>query len=314
MGYWDGALYAGDFAMDLRATVAAVSKLPFDADRLVEIICETEPAAAADPADEDHPAFWLVVADQFARRGIVSTRAREMALQVIDGGLDIDTQSRLGQSATGLAKRSRMLEQLRERIAHPAAVRPSRTVMREPERFVMDIGDTLVYPLCNRKPLNAYIASRRKQVTYGPAGPQPWTQDAWGAIVIAERGHAFGFYAWYRPLIILEPHVHKPDVESIKGEDLRLERPGNCPRVQFARMGLEKIGCFDIDLVRFHEAFPGLRPGDRYAIADISIGNRLHIPHSGPMAVRRPPYDTVVRIGRLCIDGCQRERPIGRVT
>jgi|SRR5204863_5105630 len=88
--------------MDLRATVGAVAKLPFDADRLVEIICETEPAVAANPDDEDYATFWLVVADQFARRGIVSTRARERALEIIDKGLDIAMQSRLDQSATAL--------------------------------------------------------------------------------------------------------------------------------------------------------------------------------------------------------------------
>jgi hypothetical protein len=47
----------------LRATVGAVSKLPFDADRLVDIICETERAAAANPDNEGYPTFWLVVAD-----------------------------------------------------------------------------------------------------------------------------------------------------------------------------------------------------------------------------------------------------------
>ena len=282
--------------MDVRATVGAVAKLPFDADRLVDILCETEPAIAANPDDEDYATFWLVVADQCARRGIVSTRVRERALEIIDKGLDLEMQSRLDQSAAALAKRSRMLEQLRDRIARPAATRRPRTVMRQPERFVMNIGEALVYPLCNRKPLNAYIVRREKQVTYGADGPQPWMQDAWGAIVIAERGHAFGFFAWYRPLIILEPRLEKPTVASIKGEDLRLELPGNCPRVQLKRMGLEAIGGFDIDLGRFREVFPGLAPGDRYAIADISIGNRLNIPHSERRAVRRAPYDTIVRM------------------
>jgi len=282
--------------MDLRTTVGAVAKLPFDADRLVEIICETEPTVAAKPDDEDYATFWLVVADQFARRGIVSARARERALEIIDKGLDIDMQSRLDQSATGLARRSRMLEQLRDRIARPTAARRPRNVMRQPEPFVMNIGEALVYPLCNRRPLNAYIARPEKQITYGPEGPHAWTQDAWGAIVIAERGHAFGFFAWYRPLIILEPRLEKPTVASMKGEDLRLELPGNCPRVHLKRMGLEAIGCFDIDLVRFREVFPGLATGDRYAITDISIGNRLNIPHSERRAVRRAPYDTIIRM------------------
>jgi hypothetical protein len=47
MGTWGVGLYAGDFAMDLRSTIGAVACLPFDSDRLVEILCESEPTAAS---------------------------------------------------------------------------------------------------------------------------------------------------------------------------------------------------------------------------------------------------------------------------
>jgi hypothetical protein len=76
MGTWGASLYAGDFAMDLRGTIGAVARLPFDADRLLDILCESEPAAADKPDDEDHTIFRLVVADQFAKRAIVCDRAR----------------------------------------------------------------------------------------------------------------------------------------------------------------------------------------------------------------------------------------------
>ena len=84
MGIWGSGLYAGDFAADLRAAVGAVARLPFDGDRLVEILSEVEPDASRNPADEDHITFWLVVADQFARRGIVSPHAQARALAIID--------------------------------------------------------------------------------------------------------------------------------------------------------------------------------------------------------------------------------------
>src|SRR6476619_2691835 len=89
MGVWGTSLYSGDFALDLRSTIGAVARLPFAADRLVEILCETEPAAANNPLDEEHSTFWLIVADQFARRGIVSERARAKALAMIDADVDI---------------------------------------------------------------------------------------------------------------------------------------------------------------------------------------------------------------------------------
>ena len=68
--------------------MGAVLRLPFDPDRLSETLCETEPAAARDPTDEDHTTFWLVAADQFAKRGIISVHVREQALSIIDSGAD----------------------------------------------------------------------------------------------------------------------------------------------------------------------------------------------------------------------------------
>ena len=44
MGTWGTGLYGGDFAADLRTTARAVLRLPLDADRLVQILAETEQA------------------------------------------------------------------------------------------------------------------------------------------------------------------------------------------------------------------------------------------------------------------------------
>ena len=46
MGTWGTGLCSGDLAMDLRSTIAAVARLPFEGDRLAEILCETEPGVA----------------------------------------------------------------------------------------------------------------------------------------------------------------------------------------------------------------------------------------------------------------------------
>src|SRR5436190_22915382 len=109
MGVWAAGLYSGDFALDLRGAISAVSRLPFDGDRLVKILCETEPGSADDPDDEDHTTFWLIVADQFARRGIASDRARDRALDIIDSGTDLSMLEKLGMSASNLKKRKKLL-------------------------------------------------------------------------------------------------------------------------------------------------------------------------------------------------------------
>src|SRR4051794_20823264 len=98
MGVWSAGLYAGDFAADLRSAVRAVSRLPFDGARLADILREVEPEAAAQPGNEDHTTFWLVVADQFARRGIICDRAFENAKAIVDSGSDLALLQKLGMS------------------------------------------------------------------------------------------------------------------------------------------------------------------------------------------------------------------------
>src|SRR5262245_52575612 len=117
MGVWGTGLYSGDFAMDLRSTVGAVVRLPFDTDRLVDILCETDPAAANDPRDEEHTTFWLVLADQFAKRGIASGRVREKALGIVAASEDIAMLEKLGMKPADIRKRRRLLEEIRARIS-----------------------------------------------------------------------------------------------------------------------------------------------------------------------------------------------------
>jgi len=117
MGVWSTGLYSGDFALDLRSTIKAIARLPYDGDKLVEILCGTEPAAANSPEDEDHTTFWLVAADQFAKRGIVSDRAREAALKIVDSGSDLAILEKLGMDPADLKKRRKVLEEVRARIA-----------------------------------------------------------------------------------------------------------------------------------------------------------------------------------------------------
>jgi len=95
MGVWGSGLYSSDFAADLGAAIRAVSRLPFEAGRLVDILSSIEPGAANNDADEDHTTFWLVTADQFAKRGIACQRVRDKALQIIDSGGDLLRSRRL---------------------------------------------------------------------------------------------------------------------------------------------------------------------------------------------------------------------------
>jgi hypothetical protein len=80
MGVWGCGLYSGDFASELRSAVSALLRLPFPPDRIVDILCESEPTAANNAADDNHTICWLVVADQFAKRRMECQQVRTSIL------------------------------------------------------------------------------------------------------------------------------------------------------------------------------------------------------------------------------------------
>ena len=188
MGVWGAGLYSSDFAMDLRSAIGAVARLPFDGDRLVEILSETEPTAAGDPDDEQHTTFWLVVADQFAKRVIPCDRARDQALTIIDAGSDLAMHAALGMSPADLAKRRKMLQDVRARLVSPPTRSRPRSVLKQPQAFLMDVGDALVYPTCGGRSVNPYFASKEQDRATTRTG---WKQDGWSAFVVVDRGRAY---------------------------------------------------------------------------------------------------------------------------
>jgi hypothetical protein len=266
-------LYSGDFAMDLRTAAGAVARLPFDGDKLADLLCAVEPSAANDPADTDHTTFWLVLADQFAKKGIACERVREKALEIIDGGGNLAMLANLGMDPPGLKKRGRMLADLRVSLTAAVDVTKPRRVLQKPQAWLLDVGDIVVYPTTRGNPINPYFSSKEKMVPV-------WGQDGWGAAVIVERGRAFDFLTWYRPLTIPMALTEKPSVADLRAPRLwMLKRPGTCSAVHLKKMELEKVGTVQIDLEKFESKFLTRPSGISDAVSDISIANRLSAPN-----------------------------------
>jgi hypothetical protein len=281
MGTWGRGLYSGDFAADLRGAVSAVARLPFDSERLVELLCETEPAAAHEPKDPDHTVFWLVVADQFAKRGIAAASARETALAIIDERRDLATMASLGMDGADLRARGRMLAELRERLVAPARSAKPRTVRKKPQPFLLETGDVIVFPTARGNCINPYFSSK-EEIAGG------WHQDGWGAAVIVECGRAFDFLAWYRPLRAPAATPAKPDLVALSAHpDWTLQRPGTVTRLHLQRMEIERVGALPIDAAKLDRLFPARPSGRSDAVSDISIANRLHLPVEG---ISKPNY------------------------
>jgi hypothetical protein len=157
MDVWGAGLYSGDFAADLRAAIRAVARLPFDADKLVDILSGIEPAAANNSADEDHTTFWLVVADQFTKRGIASEKVLNKALGIIDQGAGMNVLAQLGMEPALLRKRQQILTELRAQLESAPRVSKLRAVLKKPQPFLMESGDV-------RPPaVNAIIVTTRQR-------------------------------------------------------------------------------------------------------------------------------------------------------
>lgn len=271
MGVWGAGLYSGDFAMDLRSAARAVARLPFEADRLAELLCSIEPGAANNPDDEDHSTFWLVVADQFAKNGMACARVREKSLEIIDGGYDLALLSKLGMDAAGIRKRQKMLADLRRSITAAGQPGKLRRVLKKPETLLAEAGDVLVYPTSGGKPINPYFRSKEQIV------PE-WQQDGWGAAIVVECGRAFDFLAWYVPLTIAVALPDMPDMGQIRCTPLWvLKRPGTCTASHFQKMGLEKIGTVSIVAENLDRSFPERSDGMHEAVNGISIANHLSV-------------------------------------
>jgi hypothetical protein len=298
MGVWAPGLYSGDFALDLRSTIGAVAKLPFESDRLLDILCKSEPAAADRPDDPDHSTFWLVVADQFAKRGIENTRARETALAIIDTKRDLDMLEKLGMPAPDLRKRQKVLDDVRARVLAPAIRTKPREVMRGPQPLLMQTGDLLVYPTFGGRCRNPYFVDQDKD-RMGTAS-QPWQVDSWGAMVIVDSGRAFDFLAWYRPLTLAMAMSAKPGMDVVQGDLVwKLGRPGTCSASHFKRMGIEKIGSISIDQIKLWACFGELDPGISAAVSDISIANQISVgPYVSEKRIGVPGDRSSVKPGR----------------
>lgn len=272
MGAWGTGLYAGDFAADLRNVVRAASRLPLDEAGLVRAICESEKSAADDPADEDHTIFWLVLADQFEKRGIFSARVRDMALAIIDGGKDAAMMQKLGMKPADLRKRAAKLGELRARIAaQPMASRPRKTMQR-PEPYVFEVGGVYAYPTLGGDTINPYLGPTRFDRS-------KWGSDGFGLMLVIGRGRALDYLPWYHAATSLAVTPSIPDRASLISK-VRWGLPiyGTASPSPFRKkMEIEELGVFPIPQARIDHFFPHLAPGTVYAVQDISLCNSMEI-------------------------------------
>jgi hypothetical protein len=277
MGTWGAGLYSGDFAHDLRSTIAAIARLPFDGEKICELLRQSESSAAANSENEEHTTFWLVLADQFHKRGIECAHVTRMALGLIDSGADAAMYQKLGMSERDLRKRAKSLDDLRQRLVDvPLALR--RGFLKKPQPLIMSVGDVYVYPTGRGSPVNPYAFTRDGAFPHW----YQWSQDAWAAMILVDCGLAFDYLAWYTLAVTQREFAEKPALNDLWDTPWTLRVSGTCPPTHFKRLGLEALGVVSVNRDAIESGLGKLVPGISAAKLDVSISNRMDVVTKNP--------------------------------
>ena len=233
MGSWGAGLYSDDFALDLKATVSTVCRLPMSGPEIVALLIEL---IAVAPDDEDYTTFWLVTADQLHKRGIASD-ATARAISIIDEGSDLQVQAELGLPEVELRKRDRKLQELRRRLTGPLPEARRRTI-KGPQPFVVLPGEVYTFEVDSRgNPYNPYITDPAI-ARFEPVG--------WGAMMVVRAGHMLEYLAWYQIAPDLNPGLHRPTLEEATTKiDVSIANVGTLSRPHARRLGLQLLGCIE---------------------------------------------------------------------
>jgi hypothetical protein len=313
MGAWGAGLYSSDMAADMRAVIKSALRLPLDEDRIVDILRDCERRAADDPDDEDHTTFWLVLADQFEKRGVAHAPTRAKAMTIIDRGDDLDMMAKRGMKQADLRKRGDGLAQLRARLAAAPRASKPRATIKAPEPYVLEVGVLYACPV-----RGSNINPRGGKTNLDGS---PWIPDGWRQFIILNRGRAFDYLAWYQPLVCKKPVREKPRLAEA-GADLwwQLDTPHTCPRRHFDDLGIDAIGTLPIDMEKARARFRKMQPAIVYlgwdgrsaAVNGITISETM-FPSShdwerwyGPQGLLPTEGSTIMRsLGELLAEGLE---------
>jgi hypothetical protein len=271
MGSWGSGLYSNDFAADLRPALTKLSRLPFDETKLFDCIVALEPDVSKNPEHEDYTTFWIVVADQLAKKRIFNLSAMEIALSIIESGKDLRNFKQLGASNTDLEKRSNALISLAARLNTQSKESKPRVVDSKPGEFLLDLGSVYAYPTCNGAPINPYLTAQN-------LNSQKLQPNGIGLLLVTDRGRAFEYFAWYQVCTVIVPLARLPEEETLLKE-LKWQYAGNgcCSNQHFKKMKLAYVTHFNLLVENLDTYFPHRVDGDQTAIAGISLANCMTI-------------------------------------
>ncbi|MDX8430686.1 MAG: hypothetical protein SNF33_02625 [Candidatus Algichlamydia australiensis] len=279
MGAWGPGLYSNDFACDLKSTIRAVSRLPYEPKKILELLCEMEEDTASNPLNEDYTTFWLVVADQFYKKGIYLKHLNEKAIKIIDKKQDLHMLSDLGMEDRDLKKREKTLQKLKSLLCNQAN-EPSkkRKTLKAPLPFIMEVGDCFSFPTSNGLALNPYVSKKDAERYYNAC---KWKQNGYGLLVVCERGRVLDYLTWYRVLVM----DHSPEKKPSFSKELLIENkwsicePGVFTNAMVKNCSFEKLGNIQFKEEKLDQIFPNRKNPYWKVLDNIGMGFCSSVPN-----------------------------------
>jgi len=246
MGTWGENLYDDDDACDVRDSLAVLSKLPADGDRILDILLETT-SSNTDLDDDRGPTFWLAVADQFEKRGVACPKAFDLAIRAIESGADLRDQEARGADQRGLIKRKKVLDALLVRLKSPRPTKEAKRTTTAPPASLL-AGQVYAFPTMNGEGMNAWFTS------WDQAGFQP---NGWGALIVVAHGRLYDWFPWAAYTSVNVNPVSEPRLADVlSSKTLLKDGVAYClpNRSHMKRMGMKLLGRVPIN----HEAAQSL--------------------------------------------------------
>ena len=279
MGTWGTGLYANDETADLRDDFKQVVRAPWDGERLIAWAA----ALYSDAID-----VRLALADLFWRYGIDHRPTTDAALAIVEHGADLAEKRDLGMGEQDIGRRAKVLDALAVRWRSPNPRPWSRKLLAEPEPFVLEAGDCLVYPTSKGQSRNPYV---------GPgAAWYRWEPDGWGAAVVLGQHHRFDWFARYLVAVLRSDSTRPAEAAEFAGlsilNSIAFSNPPrrrvhvvSTSKLHLGRMCVEFVGRLPVDAEAVRADFELLFARDG---TDFANDAWTHAPRGEALSVADP--------------------------
>jgi hypothetical protein len=283
MGTWGAGLYQDDTASDLKSAVDTLLRTPLDIEDVLATLKQVAPQLQR-PRDEEYSSCWFVLADRFHRYGVQHDATDALVRSLVEDHSDLNVMARRGMTKTALVEREKVLQNLLRKLETPHPKPLRRGSMARPQDYVMELGEVVAYPTDD----NGWSANPY----YKDWATQKFSPTSYKAVVVVDRGRAFGFLAWYAVLLLRASWREVPSLAQCL--EVRAFGPayGTLSRAHRRKMAIQELGRVHVD--QFQRRLTST--GDSFAIDDISLSNPFSFGEPNWAFPLRPRLGEIVQL------------------